>query len=133
VATPVDLLSDVAVAFEALTGATRLASDLRDDLEPIPSGATRYQLRASSSGSASDSNVTRTLVSLELLLHHRLAGAERAWTEGSLQSHLETITRAAWWRALASVYGVDPDVEIELSREGAVVTASFSITVEIKP
>lgn len=105
---PGDLLGELATALETLTSATRLASDYRQDLEPVALGATVYQLRGAPAGiAATSSNVERTLLAVEVDLVHVLDGAERAWTEGALQTALLSLVDLTWWRALTHVYHVE--------------------------
>jgi len=133
-ATPADLLAQIAAAVEAqVSGAVRLASDYRDDLEPIPAGATRYQVRGGPSGRDSDSNETRTVESVEVSLHHALSGAERVYTEGAMQSDVAALIALSFWRGLAAVAEVIEPPGYEVEREALVVSVTVSVEVSITP
>ncbi|MCI0344826.1 MAG: hypothetical protein L0221_05185 [Chloroflexi bacterium] len=132
--TPAAFLSQAATALVALVpGVIRLASDYRDDLEAIPVGATRYQLRGGAAGKAADnSNVSLTFVGVEVSLHHRLPGAERTYTEGVLQTHLEQLVDSGWWRGIAAVAYVQEEGESVIERVGSVVSATVTLVVAIQ-
>lgn len=131
--TPAQLLTEVAAAVVSLTGAVRLASDYRDDREQIPDGATRYQLRgAPVEKTADNSNASLTIVALEVSLYRKLSGTERAYTEGSLQTWLDSLVAPVWWRAIAAVHEVEDKVEdVEITRVGSVVSATVAIRVSV--
>jgi hypothetical protein len=135
VPTPADLLSQIATAVQTqVSGVARLGSDYRDDLESIPAGATRYQLRGGPAGKdSSNSNTTRTVVAVELELIHALAGDERTWTEGAMQTHVEVFIGLAFWRDLAASYDVTAAPSYEVERVGRVVTTTIAVSLSVVP
>lgn len=135
-ATPATLLSQIATAVEAeVSGIVRLGSDHRDDLEKIPAGATRYQLRGGPAGIRYDSNQGATIEAVELVIAHRLASptAERTYTEGALQTTLEALIAPAWWRALAACREVARVPGYAVERRGNVIEAVVTTELVITP
>lgn len=136
--TPAGALAAVAAALEAqLVGIARLGSDYRDDLERLPAGARRYQLRGGVAGETVDSNATRQRLALELRILHALAdpAAERAYTEGALLDAEALLLSRAFWRGIAGL-GLDeiedgPSYRVE--RTGRIVALSVTLTVSILP
>jgi hypothetical protein len=134
--TPAQLLADAAAAIASTTGATRLSSDYRDDLERIPAGALRFALRGGPRAiDAADANVSYVVEQLELELKHQLASPanERAYTEGALQTHLATLIAPSFWFGLASAYEVVEDPTYAITREGALIIATIRTAVSIRP
>jgi len=136
VPTPAQLLSDAAAAIVTATGGTPLGSDYRDDLEKIPAGATRFALRGGPSAvDAGDSNVEYVVEAVELIVRHRLASptAERAYTEGAMQTWLASVIDADFWRGLASAHEVLTVPSYEVAREGALVVVTVRTDVSVRP
>jgi hypothetical protein len=135
VPTPSDLLSQIATAVQAqVSGIVRLGSDYRDDLESIPAGSTRYQLRGGPAGKDStNSNTTRTVVAVELELIHALAGGERTWTEGAMQTHVEVLIGLSFWRDLAASYDVTAAPSYVVERVGRVVMTTIAVSLSVVP
>ena len=134
--TPAQLLADAATAIASATGGTRLGSDYRDDLEKLPAGTIRFALRGGPSAvDASDSNVEYLVEALELIVRHRLASptAERAYTEGAMQTWLATVIDPDFWRGLASAYEVVTAPSYEVAREGALVVVTVRTDVSVRP
>lgn len=135
-ATPAQLLSDVAAAVEAqVSGIVRLGSDYRDDLEAIPAGATRYQLRGGPAAQDFDSNATRIVEAIELLVSHHLADPddERAYTEAAMQTNVAALIALSFWKGLASAFEVLSRPEYAVEREINVVTVTITTQVSIVP
>lgn len=133
-----DLRANLLAAIAIFPGPpTRLASDLRLDIEHISAGATRFALSVFLAGESSkSSNETRQVALVQLSFLHRLASGtnERAYTEGALDTMLASLTSATWWRALASVYalvdGALPEIEIE--RVGNAVRVGLIVQLALK-
>lgn len=138
-ATPAQLLSDIAAAVVAqVSGIVRLDSDFRDDLESVPVGGTRFQLRGIPAGIDFDSNAQRTVEAVELLIHHRLSDPdlERAYTEGALQTDVAAMIAPSFWRNLASAFDlIEPPVaEIGPNdRDANVITVAITTQISIVP
>ncbi len=133
-ATLQEMLAQVAAALVTLLAPTgRMRSDLRDDLEAIPLGATRFQLRGSPAGVSLDSNENATLEALEVVILHHLDSpdGEAAYADGILQPHLAALISPTWWRALSTVSEVDSDPELVRDREGNVVITLVRVTVSV--
>lgn len=81
---------------------TRLDSDYLIEREAIPESETRYQLRFAPAGvdDRSDSNAAVTELAVALSVHHHLApdDVERAYTEGTMVTALETLLPPSYWR-----------------------------------
>jgi len=132
VATPAQLLAEMAAAVETLTGAARQASDYRDDLEALADGATVYQLRGGPSGEDSGrSDGPRTVLAVELLVKHRLAGAERAYTEGDMQTYVAALIAPAFWRTLPSAVDVVENPTYAIERVGRNVTVTVTLELSV--
>lgn len=132
-ATHAQLLADIAAAVVTQTGATRLGSDYRDDLEAIPDGATRFQLRGGPSGQDTDSNISYAVASVQLRVHHRLSGTERAYTEAAMQTDLAAMIDPEFWRGLASAFEVLEDPVYSVERVGRVITYTIETSIAIVP
>lgn len=128
------MLAEVSAAVVTLLAPTqRMRSDIRDDLEAIPLGATRFQLRGAPAGVSLDSNENATLEALEVVILHHLDNpdGEAAYADGILQTHLTALISPTWWRALSAVSEVATDPEIERDREGNVVITLVRVTVSV--
>ena len=127
-ATVADLRAALLAKLAALPGPpTRLASDMRRDIEPIAAGATRFALSALLAGVVpKDFNATRQIVAVDLAFLHRLAGDERAFTESALDGLLAAVTSLAWWKVDGVVWEVETAAALEAERIGNVVRAEIS-------
>ena len=136
-ATPATLLSQIATAVEAeVSGIARLGCDYRDDLEFIPVGATRYQLVGVASGLDADSNTSRSVETIQLVILHRLADPDdpRAFTEGVMQSDGEALMADSFWRQgnLAAVHELREGPEQSLpERELNLIKVTIGVQVSI--
>jgi len=134
VSTQAELLAAIATQIETSTGATRLLSDLRNDLEEIPIGLDRYQLIGGAAGiEIVGSNETLVRESIEIFVHHRLAGLERTYTEGPMQTEVAELTNPLTWLALPEIYSLPELPEWELERVRKVVTTKIAFVVSIAP
>jgi len=134
--TPTQLLTDAAAAIFAATGAVRLGSDYRDDLERIPTGALRFALRGGPRAvDVRNANTSYVVEQLELELKHQLAdpGSERIYTEGAMQTHVAALVNPTLWRDLASAHQVIDVPTYEVRREGSLITVTIRVAVSIKP
>ena len=136
-ATPAELLTQLATAIETQTSATRMSSDYRDDLEGITSGAAKYQLvgTPSQKDPTTDANVVYQRMEILFRVHHKLNGAERSYTEGDLLDDLAAMVDPDFYRALAACYDQPEDAEFsyEVDRTGAVVSFEVSTSVLVEP
>lgn len=107
-ATPAEVIAAVAAKVEALTGATRLASDLRNDFEQIALGASRYQLVGIVGGFVPSSATPRVQVAMRLTVARRLGAgeAERTYTMGAMLTNLSQLLTPDWWRTVTGVHDV---------------------------
>lgn len=133
-ATPADVISQTAAAFEALGGTrTRMSTDYRDDLDVVASGATKYQLRLVPAGTlAVSSNTTRTVCAVQIICVHRLATitAEATYTAGTMATDLTSLSALSWWRAMAAVYDcLEIDAKAERIGHAVVYTITATVTV----
>lgn len=105
------------LAAGAFAGALELSSDLRDDLDAIPAGALRYQIRATYAGESITPNVTRHAWQVEITVARKLGQgeAERAYTEGAVTGMVaqqQALGIKSFWK-VAGVFGVDDERKIE--------------------
>lgn len=100
------VLTALAAALDTTTGGSRLTSDYRT-LEAIPSGATRYQLAGAvaEADEQLSSNEVYEILTCQLRVHHRPAGAERTYTEGAMLTMLAALTQSNYWR-VAGVFSI---------------------------
>jgi len=138
-ATPADVLTQIAAQVEALTGATRLADDYTIEFSDVARGSTVYQLQGFPNGAAGiDSNQKITVMSVSIALTHVLGvgASERGFTEGSMQTWLATIADRTWWEgaaAIQTVLGDLDDFQTSVSREADAITASVTAQVAVSP
>jgi len=78
---------------------------------------------------AIDANTTRRQYEITVWSHYRLASysaSERAWTEGNMDTLMQTLASPTWWRSLSGVWSVVDGQQgitiIEPEREGNVIT-----------
>jgi hypothetical protein len=130
-----DLLSQLATAVNsALSGSPlRYDSDYRVDLQKIQMGVKRFQIRGAVVGKQFDSNNTMQVARVELAVHFGISTTERAYTEGQMQTELETFLSLAWWRAIAAVHDVIELPEASIDRVGNVISYTVRIDVSIDP
>jgi hypothetical protein len=133
VATVADVLTALEAKIVADIGSTRLASDLRDDLDTIADGATRHQVIGTPQGYGGGSNTRQQLAAFAVTLKYKLASgtAERTWTEGALLTHLAKLTDSLWWQAVTGVYGFVGDaakITVEITRDAMLVTARVQVS-----
>jgi len=134
--TPQQLLLDAAAAIVAVTGATRLGSDYRDDLERIPLGGLRYALRGGPRAvDVRNANLRYVVEQIELDLEHQLADPanERAYTEGAMQTHVAALVDPTFWRDLASAHSVIELPTYKVDRSGSLIVVTIQVAVSIKP
>lgn len=112
-----------------VSGALRLGSDYRVDLEAIPAGATRYQLAGGPSSEQRDSNVSRVVMQCVVGIFHRLADPddERAYTEVAMQTTIDALVQSSTWEALAEVYRVESVPTYSVERVVNVISTEISM------
>ncbi|HEY5609715.1 MAG TPA: hypothetical protein VIL97_00800 [Thermoanaerobaculia bacterium] len=123
------------------TTPTRMATDLSTDLQPVPAGKTRYQLKAWAGprSEVGDSNlIYRPVLDILMRVHYHLGAgeAERTWTSGSMHSALEAILDPGWWLTISEVFYLDsfPGLEeTDVSRVGRVITFQLRARVTVDP
>lgn len=112
-------------------------SDYRTDMDDLAAGSTHYRLRFQEQQGQDDSNQHIQYAALELEVSHHLSDRfdEVAYTEGDMLAHHEALLDKAWWRTLVSVREVPqgPDLELNVSREGNVMSWSILVIVAIVP
>ena len=144
-ATPAQVLANIASAVATLTSGTRLGSDLSENVERIPAGGLRFALKSvvsapkiRSNDSASSARVT---LALEVSVYYRLgaAEAERTYTEGNRLTHMTALLNPLWWEAISGVAGIAepldqarPNVALsDFTREGDGEVITYRITVAV--
>ena len=136
-------IADARDAIEAkllatLSGSQRLASDLRLDLEQIPAGSTRFQLRAYQTGISDDPESAESdvpVIGVQVSVHHYLSSTERAYTEGVMESELHTQMDPGFWRDIPEVRGVESPPSLsttDVGRTGKVVSYSYTVFVAVQ-
>jgi len=117
-------------------GGVELYSDHRDDLDSIPAGGLRYQLRADSIGRSLLANTEREVWRVEVTIARKLGvgEAERTYTEGgtsgAIPQQVALLSRDFW--LVTGVYSLDPSKERELEpieRVGKVVRFTAKATI----
>lgn len=136
--TPAAFDATLAAAFVAIPGVSlaRLGSDYSDEWDRIQPGETRFQLRTTPVGFAGDSNQLWQVVVADFTFAHRLADPlnERAHTLGDYLTIRSTVSRLAWWRALAGVHAAaTPRLEESVERVGHVIRWTGQVEVELNP
>lgn len=130
------VLATYSSAVATLTGGTRMASDLRRDLESISAGSTKFQLIGIKGGvDAIDSNTYRAAMAVRLDVHHRLSGSESTYTANAMSTALEALLTPSWWIA-NGVFQVLEVPNIALSdvvRTGNVVSYTVTLVVSVNP
>jgi hypothetical protein len=139
-ATLAQLDAQAAALIEALgCTPTRLGSDHRLDLEKIPAGAARYQLRVfpPAIDERRGGNVVYAVAELAVAIHYRLglAEAERTYTLGDHQTDSLAMLERDYWTALAAVFDVTqgPSMEEAIARVGNVLSYTVAVEVRIQP
>lgn len=116
---------------------SRLAvSQFRDDLDSIPVGETRYQIRGQyESDDGRNSQAPKKGVSFIVEIHHHLdlvgGDTEATYVEGKMVTIQSAMTGVAFWKTIAGVFEVrsGPDLAIDLRRDGNVI--SYGIGAEL--
>ncbi len=124
-------------AIDALAvGLSRLAgSDYRKDLDDVPIGTSRYQLRAQyENDEGIRSDVIFKGASFVVELHHHLgaAEAEDAYTgAGEFVTLQATLLGVAFWEAIAGIRRVrsGPDLAVDVVRNGNVLSFGVGVVV----
>lgn len=123
---------------DALASLTsRLAtSQHRSDLDSVPVGETRYQIRGQyESDDGRNSAAPKKGVSFTVEFHHHLdlAGGDTEAThlDGDMVTIQSAMTGVAWWRTISGVHAVEsgPDLAIDLRREGNIL--SYGVGAEL--
>lgn len=100
-------------------------SQFRDDLDSVPAGETRYQIRGqyeSDDGRASPAPKKGVSFIVEFHHHIDIAGGdvESDHVEGDMVTLQSAMTGVKWWKTIAGVFEVSegPDLSIDLRRDG---------------
>lgn len=134
-ATSAQLLAAMATTIETeVTGAVRLGSDYRVDLETIPLGATRYQLAGGPAGEDKDSNTSRIILACRIGVFHRLADpdAERTYTEGAMQTTLDALMKTQTWTDLPEARRIEEAPTYEVERVVNVIRSEISLSLSVR-
>lgn len=139
-ATFADLDAQIATLLAGLPSSPlRVGVDLRDDLERIPSGATRFAQRVSGLrlDEEEDSNAPLETAAVSVALFHRLADPfdERAYTVGNLLLDQEFLITRTFWQTLAAVRDVvdGPEVTSLPEREGHSISYTVELSLRLVP
>jgi len=115
VSTLADFVSDLETALDAIAGGTRsrMSQDYGDETTEFSAlGTTRYQIQATHLNQANeDSAVSRTIVEVEVFVHHALASFsdEQTYRAGQMATDQLALIQRSFWEGLASVYRVLAD------------------------
>lgn len=111
-------------------------SQHRADLDSVPVGETRYQLRGQyESDDGRNSAAPKKGVSFLVEFHHHLdlvdGDTEATHVDGDMVAIQSAMTGVAWWKTLTGVFEVrsGPDLAINLRREGNVL--SYGVGAEL--
>ncbi len=111
-------------------------SQHRDDLDQVPAGETRYQIRGQyEADDGRNSAAPKKGVSFLVEFHHHidLAGGDTELTHitGDMVTLQAAMTGVAWWKTISGVHEVrsGPDLAIDLRRAGNVL--SYGVGVEL--
>ncbi len=134
-ATPAAVTTALRVAVVADTSVTAVVDNGLERLTTLAVGATLASVAVSAIGNtASDSNVTRTVLSAEVHVMHKLAEPrdEGEYTSDEMQTDQVVMLTPVWWRAITGVHTVLANPSLDVAeREGNVVNytvvADFSI------
>ena len=118
------------------TTARMTISQHRDDLEQVPAGATRYQVRGQyESDDGRNSAAPKKGVSFLVEFHHHIdlvAGdTELTHVDGDMVTIQAAMMAVAWWKTISGVFEVrsGPDLAIDLRRAGNVL--SYGVGAEL--
>jgi len=113
-----------------------VTSQHRDDLDAVPVGETRYQIRGQyESDDGRNSAAPKKGVSFVVEVHHHLdlvgGDTEATHVAGDMVTLQAAMTGVAWWKSLAGVYEVrsGPDLVIDVRRDGNVL--SYGVGAEL--
>jgi len=120
----------------ALLTSRMAVSQYRDDLDAVPRGETRYQIRGQyESDDGRNSAAPKKAVSLIVEFHHHIdlvAGStELTHVDGDMVTIQAATTGVAWWKSLSGVFELrsGPDMSIDLRRSGNIL--SYGVGVEL--
>lgn len=139
---PATALGTFAALIASTTGATRMASDHRVDLEGITAGSAKFQLRGAAAlvNERSDSNAEYRRLLMRLDVHHRLSGAERSYTEsataGTMQPVLDALLDPDTWRVAGTTFALADAPALDLGdvrRVGKVISYTVTVAVDLVP
>lgn len=124
------------------TGGTRMSSDHETLLEGISAGAVKFQLRGAAGkvDERGDGNAEYRVLYMRLDVHHRLAAAERSYTESAtaatLQPVLDALLDPDFWRVAGTTFAIDDAPAMALSdlrRVGKVISYTITVAVRLAP
>lgn len=136
--TPAAALTTFASMISSVTGYTRLASDHERLLESITAGSGKFQLTGAAGkvDERGDGNTEYRVLYMRLDVHHRLAGAERTYTEGAMQTQLDALLDPDFWRIAGTTYAIEDAPTLALSdvaRLGKVISYTLTVAVRLAP
>jgi hypothetical protein len=131
--------ANIAIALGNLsTSPTRFGSDLRDNLDPLASGATKFQLRADHLTEVpDDANQVYESAEIVVVMVHELTtpSSERTYTKGNMLADQGNLNASSWWRAITGIHDVveGPTRQSDAEREGNTITYSMAVSILITP
>ena len=111
-ATLADLVAEMETDIDAIAGGSRsrMSQDYGDALTEFTSlGTTKYQIQATHLNQINeDSAVTRTIVELEIFVHHALStfAGEQTYRDGQMATDQLAMIARSFWEDMAAVYAV---------------------------
>ena len=111
-ATLADLVAEMETDIDAIAGGTRsrMSQDYGDQTKEFTAlDTTRYQIQATHLGISNEtSEASRTVVQVEVFVHHALASyaGEQAYRDGQMSTDQLAMLQESFWNSMASVYDV---------------------------
>ncbi len=133
-----DLVAEIETDVDAIAGGTRarMSQDYGDATTEFTAlDQTRYQIQATHLNTIDeDSNIPRTIVEVELIVHHALVtfAGEQTYTEGQMATDQLALIAGSFWETMTSVYAVVdgfPAINDKPERTGKRI--SYSVGVQL--
>ena len=134
-------VSNICTKIEASLPATRMASSLRRDLDPMTGAALKYQIvPVGTYNERMSSNETFQQLWLRLDVHRRINESvgenENSIVEDLMVLYIATLLDPAWWRIPGTVQHIveAPQMDVsDLVRVGNVVSFTVTVALAIVP
>ncbi len=135
-----DLVAELETKIDAIAGGTRarMSQDYGDEVTEFTAlGQTRYQIQATHLNNVNeDSAVSRTIVEIEVFVHHALVlfGDEQAYRDGQMSTDQLAMIADSFWESMASVFAVVDDfpaINEKPERTGKRITYSVGVQLQL--